>query len=202
LLGAKADMRFLRASIALSATLALLATPARGADRDAAPRDPSVGRGYPSPPTVAFTVDLWRLMNSFGELTIETRLGRHWALALMAGGGEPLTDEGKHSRSTTAWDIGVEPRWYPSPNRYDARGLYLGWATQFVRALDGPIGFESAQPPPGLSSGAKVGYTMGLFGVLVADWGVGVVVPLWTPPSETSHPLASVVGRFGLGAAF
>jgi hypothetical protein len=167
-------------------TALLLAITVRGLEREGPP---------PQPPRLALTLDAFAAAGGYFELASEVRLDRHFSLAFHSGGGRRRPVQ-KNAPWTSGWELGVEPRWTP----FRFPDLYLAWSTRYARTL-APIGFDTWQPPPGLSSGPVAGLKM-VFTVLAFDSSFGVLFPLVTPPSEPTHPPAAVVLRFGLGVSF
>jgi hypothetical protein len=152
----------------------------------------------PRPHRVSMTLDVLSAAAGYFELASELRLDRRFSFALRAGGGSRWNHAGPRSSTTLAWEIGVEPRWFPG---ILGRSLYLGWSTRFARARTGAVGFESLQTPPGLSTGLLVGFKFELFGI-TPDFSAGPLFPLVVPANEVSHPPAALVMRAGFGFSF
>jgi len=151
------------------------------------------------PRRVTLTLDGVQAFGAYFDLASELRLDRRWSLTLRAGGGvRPLALPG--SATTAAWELGVEPRWYFIGNF--GTGFFVGWSTRFARTRLGPVGFESLHTPPGLSTGAMVGFKSVDVPIITPEASLGVLVPLVTPGTEVSHPPVAVAGRIGIGFSF
>jgi hypothetical protein len=116
---------------------------------------------------------------------------------MTAGGGVRLLDILGSVATTTALELGLEPRFFVLGDFEN--GLYVGWSTRFARDVHGPVGFESLDTPPGLSTGAVVGFKSVDVPIITPDFSVGLLVPLATPSSEPSPPPVAVVVRLGIG---
>src|SRR5262249_9376612 len=117
----------------------------------------------PRPYRGTISLDVLSAPGGYFELASELRLDRRFSLALHAGGGgrqHPI-GIGKRAPLTLAWEIGLEPRWFPGLLR---NSVYLGWSMRFARAQE-TVGFESLQVPPGLSTGLLVGFKSDFFGI-------------------------------------
>jgi hypothetical protein len=154
----------------------------------------------PPPRRVTLTLDVAELGGPYFELTSELRLARRWSLAMRAGGGQWSLDVSSGPTSTAALELGIEPRWFVLGSF--ATGLYLGWSTRFAHALHGQVGFEDLHTPPGLSTGAVVGFKSVDVPIITPDVSLGMLAPLLTPGSEVSHPPVVAVVRFGVGFSF
>ena len=153
----------------------------------------------PRPHRVTFSLDLFSAFAAYFDVVSELRINRPFSLALHAGGGSRLINPGPNHSTTLAWEAGLEPRWYTGVLRSSVTaGLYLAWSTRFARGQKGVLGFESLQPPPGLSSGLLAGWKTDFWAVTV-DVSAGALFPLVTFASEVSHPPAAFVVRFGVG---
>lgn len=150
-------------------------------------------------PRVTLTVGAIEAASGYVDLASDLRLDRRWSLALRAGGGSRPLANGD-SGSTVAWELGLEPRWYFVGDF--GTGFFLAWTTRFAHARVGPVGFESGDTPPGLSSGALVGFKSVDVPLITPEASVGLVVPLVVPGTEVSHPAVALVWRIGVGFSF
>ncbi len=166
--------------------------PASSADTRAAEAPPLY-----RPKRVTITVDVLQLVAPYFALTSELRLARRWSLATTAGAGSRSLDVLGGNATTTALELGVEPRYFPLGTF--ANGLYVGWSTRFARDVHGPIGFSSMGTPPGLATGAVLGFKSVDVPIITPDFSVGLLAPLVTPGSEPTHPPLAVVVRLGIG---